>query len=92
MPEGWYPHEPGDPCYELDWVFLSEHRILQRHWERAWRESGVTGIRLGLPVLLRHHGGLERTPHLERLTSARGRRGSRNLESADLLRCERERP
>ena len=20
MPEGWYPHEPGDPFYELDWV------------------------------------------------------------------------
>ena len=25
MPEGWYPHEPGDPFYELDWVFLHEH-------------------------------------------------------------------
>jgi hypothetical protein len=19
MPEGWYPHEPGDPFYGLDW-------------------------------------------------------------------------
>ena len=31
MPEGRYSHEPGDPCYELDWVFLHEHWILQRH-------------------------------------------------------------
>ena len=42
MPEGWYPHEPGDPFYELDWVFLHEHpHILERHWERAWREGRV---------------------------------------------------
>ena len=20
MPDGWYPHERGDPFYELDWV------------------------------------------------------------------------
>src|SRR4030095_8136288 len=20
MPAGWYPHDPGDPFYELDWV------------------------------------------------------------------------
>jgi hypothetical protein len=40
MPEGWYPHEPGDPFYELDRVFLHEHpEILQRHWETAWREG-----------------------------------------------------
>jgi hypothetical protein len=33
MPEGWYPHEPGDPFYELDWVLLHEHpEILRRHW------------------------------------------------------------
>jgi hypothetical protein len=25
MPEGWYPHEPGEPFYELDWEFLHEH-------------------------------------------------------------------
>ena len=32
MPDGWYPHEPGDPFYELDWVFLHEHpHILERH-------------------------------------------------------------
>ena len=31
MPEGWYPHEPGDPFYELDWMFLHEHpEILRR--------------------------------------------------------------
>jgi hypothetical protein len=31
MPEGWYPHKPGDPFYELDWVFLREHpQILRR--------------------------------------------------------------
>ena len=40
MPEGWYPHEPGDPFYEVDWVFLHENpQILQRHWEAAWREA-----------------------------------------------------
>lgn len=40
MPEGWYPHAPDHPFYELDWVFLHEHRaILQRHWELAWREG-----------------------------------------------------
>ena len=38
MPDGWYPHAPGDPFYELDWVFLHEHpAILRRHWELAWR-------------------------------------------------------
>ena len=37
MPEGWYPHEPGHPFYELDWVFLHEHpEILRRHWEAAF--------------------------------------------------------
>jgi hypothetical protein len=42
MPEGWYPHEPGDPFYELDWVFLHERpEILKRHWEAAWREGRV---------------------------------------------------
>jgi hypothetical protein len=42
MPEGWYPHEPGDPLHELDWEFLHEHpAILQRHWEAAWREGRV---------------------------------------------------
>jgi hypothetical protein len=42
MPEGWYPHEPGDPFYELDWLFLHAHpEILKRHWERAWREGRV---------------------------------------------------
>jgi hypothetical protein len=42
MPEGWYPHEPGDPFYELDWVFLHERpTVLQRHWELAWREGRV---------------------------------------------------
>ena len=42
MPEGWYPHEPGDPFHELDWEFLHDHpEILQRHWELAWREGRV---------------------------------------------------
>jgi hypothetical protein len=42
MPEGWYPHEPGDPFYELDWDHLHAHpAILQRHWELAWREGRV---------------------------------------------------
>jgi hypothetical protein len=40
MPEGRYPHQPGDPFYQLDWVFLHEHpEILRRHWEAAWREG-----------------------------------------------------
>lgn len=42
MPEGWCPHEPGDPFYELDWVFLHEHpEILRRQWEAAWRDGRV---------------------------------------------------
>jgi hypothetical protein len=42
MLDGWYPHEPGDPFYDLDWVFLHEHpAILRRHWELAWREGRV---------------------------------------------------
>jgi len=42
MPEGWYPHEPGDLFYELDWEFLHEHpHILELHWELAWREGQV---------------------------------------------------
>jgi hypothetical protein len=42
MPDGWYPHEPDHPFYELDWVFLHEHpEILRRHWELAWREGRV---------------------------------------------------
>ena len=45
MPEGWYPQEPGDAFYELDWVFLHEHpACLRRHWERAWREGRADGI------------------------------------------------
>jgi hypothetical protein len=39
MPKGWYPHDPGDPYYELDWVFARASQILQRHWEAAWREG-----------------------------------------------------
>ena len=40
MPEGWYPHVPADPFYELDWECLQEYpEILRRHWERAWREG-----------------------------------------------------
>ena len=42
MPEGWYPHEPGHPFYELDWVFLHEHpEILKWHWEATSREGRV---------------------------------------------------
>ena len=42
MPEGWYPHEPGDPFYELDWDHLHAHpEILRRHRELAWREGRV---------------------------------------------------
>ena len=43
MPEGWYPHEPGDSFYELDWVLLHEHpEVLRRHWEAAWRDGRVS--------------------------------------------------
>jgi len=42
MPQGWYPHEPGDPFYELNWLFLHEQPAsLRRHWELAWREGRV---------------------------------------------------
>src|SRR5215207_14119 len=35
MPEGWYPHEPDHPFYELDRVFLHEHpEILKRQSSR----------------------------------------------------------
>jgi hypothetical protein len=40
MPDGWYPHEPADQFYRLDWVFLHEHpHTLERHSEAAWREG-----------------------------------------------------
>ena len=40
MPKRWYPHEPGDSFYELDWEFLHQHpEILRRHWESGWREG-----------------------------------------------------
>ena len=42
MPEGWYPHEPGAPFYELDWDWLHEHPDkLRRHWELAGRDGQV---------------------------------------------------
>ncbi len=42
MPEGWYPHEPGDAFYQLDWVLLREHpQILQRHWELRGGRAGL---------------------------------------------------
>jgi hypothetical protein len=48
VPEGWHPHEPGDPFYGLDWVFLHGHpAILKRHWEAAWREGRVLSAPFG---------------------------------------------
>jgi hypothetical protein len=46
MPEGWYPHAPGDLFYELDWQYLHDHpEILRRHWEMACRErAGLMGV------------------------------------------------
>jgi hypothetical protein len=42
MPEGWYPHDPDHPFYELDWVFPArDPEVLRRHWELAWREGRV---------------------------------------------------
>ncbi len=44
MPDGWYPHQPGDAFYELDWEFLRGHPdTLERHWELAWREGRAWG-------------------------------------------------
>jgi hypothetical protein len=44
MPDGWYPHEPGDDFYELDMVFLHENPvILRRHWEAACRDRARPG-------------------------------------------------
>ena len=40
MPEGWYPHEPGDPFYELDWVFLHEH---PESWSGIGSRRGARG-------------------------------------------------
>jgi hypothetical protein len=46
MPEGWYPHERGEPFYELDWGFLHDNpEILRRHWERAWLKWRVISPR-----------------------------------------------
>ena len=43
MPEGSYPHEPGDPSYELDWLFLHAHpNVLQRHWGEVAGGASVT--------------------------------------------------
>jgi hypothetical protein len=41
MPEGWYPHDPGDPFYEVDLYLHERPDMLQRHWELAWREGWV---------------------------------------------------
>jgi hypothetical protein len=55
MPEGWYPHEPDDPFYEVD-LYLHEHpQILQRHWEQAWRQ-GRNAHRDGDVALLQARG------------------------------------
>jgi hypothetical protein len=42
MPQGWHPYPDGDPFGELDRAFLQANpQILQRHWERAWRDGRV---------------------------------------------------
>ena len=41
MPEGWYPHEPGDPFYDVDLYLLDRPDRLQRRWELAWRKGWV---------------------------------------------------
>ena len=82
MPEGWYPHQPGDPFYELDWVFLHEHpEILQRHWELAWREGRVEcpGCYSRSPAASRASGSVEQfrsEPHFpsRHITDARTNR------------------
>jgi hypothetical protein len=51
MPDGSYPHEPGDPFYELDSVFLHEHPgILRRHWVAAWREGASVSAPVATPA------------------------------------------
>ena len=37
MPEGWYPHAPDHPFYELDWVFLHEHPTIPQPGEFGGR-------------------------------------------------------
>jgi hypothetical protein len=45
MPEGWFPHEAGDPFYELDWEYLHQHpEVLQRHWEMACRDRALMDV------------------------------------------------
>jgi hypothetical protein len=45
MPEGWYPHEPGDDFYELDWQYLHDRpEVLQRVWEQSWRERALMDV------------------------------------------------
>ena len=41
MPDGWYPHAPGDPFNELDWEFLHEQPAHPESGigRRAWREG-----------------------------------------------------
>jgi hypothetical protein len=58
MPEGWYPHGPGDPLYELDWV-LAEARPLGC---RASRQAIARAAMRTLPALDRCHKGLWGTP------------------------------
>ena len=56
---GWYPHEHGDPFYELDGCsYMSTPEILRRHWETAWREGGPnrrTDLRRGRRHVLRRY-------------------------------------
>ena len=41
IPQAWYPHEPGDPLYDVDLYLLDRPDMLQRHWELAWRDGRV---------------------------------------------------
>ena len=36
----WFPSQPGDPFFHLDWDFLRQHpHTLDRQWVAAWREG-----------------------------------------------------
>jgi hypothetical protein len=41
MPDGWYPHEPGDPFYELDW---SSCMSIPPFWSAIGSWRGARGV------------------------------------------------
>jgi hypothetical protein len=60
-PDGWYPHEPGDPFYELDWVFLHEQP----------GSCGAIGRRRGARGECEYPGCYSRSPTASRASDRR---------------------